>query len=92
MVKLQPKTGRLHQLRIHMNKISHPIIGDPKYGDRLHNRMFQKEFQCENLFLHAKNLSFIHPFTNENISISAPSKKIGTKFSIHLNGMHIFEY
>ncbi len=75
LVKLQPKTGRLHQLRIHMNKISHPLIGDPKYGDRFHNRMFQKEFQCENLFLHANNLSFIHPFTNENISISAPFPK-----------------
>ncbi len=31
LVKLQPKTGRMHQLRVHMNKISHPLIGDSKY-------------------------------------------------------------
>eukprot|EP01090_Pellita_catalonica_P006867 TRINITY_DN1723_c0_g1_i5.p1 TRINITY_DN1723_c0_g1~~TRINITY_DN1723_c0_g1_i5.p1 ORF type:complete len:188 (-),score=12.09 TRINITY_DN1723_c0_g1_i5:24-587(-) len=36
LVKLAPKTGRLHQLRIHMNKISHPIIGDPKYLSLIH--------------------------------------------------------
>ena len=71
LVELQPKTGRLHQLRIHMNKISHPIIGDPKYGDKNHNLMFEKEFRCSNLFLHAKSLEFIHPFTQEQLTINA---------------------
>jgi len=70
LVELTPKTGRLHQLRIHLNKISHPLIGDPKYGDRFHNRMFETEFGCSNLFLHAKQLEFIHPFTNENLMIT----------------------
>lgn len=65
LVKLEPKTGRLHQLRIHMNKISHPLIGDPKYGDRFHNRMFENEFNCSSLFLHAKTLEFEHPYTQE---------------------------
>lgn len=69
LVKLTPKTGRLHQLRIHMNKISHPLIGDPKYGDRFHNRMFEREFQNEAMFLHAKSLSFVHPFTKEAIHL-----------------------
>lgn len=63
LVELSPKTGRMHQLRIHMNKISHPLIGDPKYGDRFHNRMFVTEFDCDTLFLHAKTLRFMHPFT-----------------------------
>jgi tRNA pseudouridine65 synthase len=71
LVKLLPKTGRIHQLRIHMNKISHPIVGDYKYGDRFHNRMFETEFNCYNLFLHAKTLKFQHPFTKEKIMISA---------------------
>ncbi|PHS08567.1 MAG: pseudouridine synthase [Kordia sp.] len=71
LVELTPKTGRLHQLRIHLNKISHPLIGDPKYGDRFHNRMFETEFTCSNLFLHAKQLEFTHPFTNETLLISA---------------------
>jgi len=67
LVKLTPKTGRLHQLRIHLNKISHPLIGDPKYGDRFHNRMFVDKFNHDTLFLHAKTLRFTHPFTKENL-------------------------
>jgi tRNA pseudouridine65 synthase len=71
LVKLTPATGRMHQLRIHMNKISHPIIGDYKYGDRFHNRMFEKEFNCFNLFLHAYSIHFIHPITNEQLYFKA---------------------
>lgn len=70
-VKLIPKTGRIHQLRIHMNKISHPIIGDYKYGDRFHNRMFEKEFNCNKLFLHAYSISFMHPILAKQIYIKA---------------------
>ena len=71
LVELTPKTGRLHQLRIHLNKISHPLIGDPKYGDRFHNRMFETEFGCSNMFLHAKEIALIHPFTKEKLLIIA---------------------
>lgn len=71
LVKLTPSTGRMHQLRIHMNKISHPIVGDYKYGDRFHNRMFENEFDCENLFLHAHSLHFTQPITNESINLYA---------------------
>ena len=71
LVKLTPATGRMHQLRIHMNKISHPIVGDYKYGDRFHNRMFENEFDCNNLFLHAHSLHFKHPITKNNIAIEA---------------------
>jgi tRNA pseudouridine65 synthase len=75
LVELKPKTGRLHQLRIHMNKITHPLIGDPKYGDRFHNRMFSSKFNCNTLLLHAKEVSFIHPFTYQEISINADFPK-----------------
>jgi len=71
LVKLLPTTGRMHQLRIHMNKISHPIVGDYKYGDRFHNRMFENEFDCCNLFLHAYQLNFTHPITEKNIAVKA---------------------
>lgn len=71
LVKLTPATGRMHQLRIHMNKISHPIVGDYKYGDRFHNRMFEEEFSCANLFLHANSLHFKHPLTKKNIAVEA---------------------
>ncbi|PHS51823.1 MAG: pseudouridine synthase [Lutibacter sp.] len=75
LVKLTPTTGRMHQLRIHMNKISHPIVGDYKYGDRFHNRMFEQEFSCANLFLHAYAIAFKHPFTGKSIEILAPFPK-----------------
>lgn len=71
LVELKPSTGRMHQLRIHMNKISHPIVGDYKYGDRFHNRMFENEFNCHNLFLHAVSLKFMHPITKEQLQIYA---------------------
>lgn len=71
LVKLIPETGRMHQLRIHMNKISRPIIGDYKYGDRFHNRMFENEFNCNNIFLHASSIQFTHPILNTTISVNA---------------------
>ncbi len=71
LVKLQPKTGRLHQLRIHMNKISHPLIGDPKYGDRFHNRMFNNNFNTNHLFLHAYAIQFQHPYTCDFLTIES---------------------
>lgn len=69
LIQLNPSTGRMHQLRIHMNKISHPIVGDTKYGDRFHNRLFQRKFEISYLFLHAHQLKFYHPFLNKEICL-----------------------
>ena len=80
LVKLKPITGRMHQLRIHMNKISHPIVGDTKYGDRFHNRMFENEFNCSNLFLHAYSIEFKHPISNVAISLKAKFPEIKKTF------------
>jgi tRNA pseudouridine65 synthase len=71
LIKLEPKTGRMHQLRKHMNKISHPIVGDYKHGDRFHNRNFEQNYNWHNLFLHAQQLSFVHPFTDKQLTIQA---------------------
>lgn len=74
LVEFTPQTGRMHQLRIHANKISHPIIGDHKYGNRHHNHFFAETLNLPNLFLHAKEMEFVHPFTNEvlHIKIAPP--------------------
>lgn len=72
MVELVPKTGRMHQLRIHANKISHPIIGDHRHGHRHHNKMFAEKLQMPYMFLHAQKVEFIHPFLNNQIAIEAP--------------------
>lgn len=60
-VRLQPKTGRSHQLRVHCQAIGHPIVGDPIYGTAGNGR----------LMLHACGLSFRHPITNDRINIES---------------------
>ena len=71
LVELKPKTGRMHQLRIHMNKVSTPLINDAKYGDKNHDLMYAKQFGWKNLFLHAGSLEFIHPFTNKKLILKS---------------------
>jgi tRNA pseudouridine65 synthase len=75
LVELKPKTGRMHQLRVHTNKISHPLIGDIKYGDKNHDVMFDENFGWKNMFLHAGKLEFIHPFSEEKLTLKAPFPK-----------------
>jgi tRNA pseudouridine65 synthase len=72
LVELTPKTGRKHQLRKHLKHLSHPIIGDPKYGKSKHNRFFNTHFDCHRLLLAATQLRFTHPKTEENVIIHAP--------------------
>lgn len=79
LLEMTPITGRTHQLRIHANKIAHPIIGDHKYGNRHHNRMFEEKFKLPNLFLHSKSTEFIHPFTNEKIELHAQLPEFWSK-------------
>jgi tRNA pseudouridine65 synthase len=69
LMELKPKTGRKHQLRRHLKHISHPIIGDVKYGKGSHNRLFQEKFDSNRLLLAATELSFTHPVTNKKITL-----------------------
>lgn len=71
LVELTPITGRMHQLRIHMNKLSTPLLNDTKYGDKNHNTMYEKKFGWKNLFLHAGCLVFTHPFTNQKLILKS---------------------
>ncbi|MFT5824268.1 MAG: tRNA pseudouridine65 synthase [Crocinitomix sp.] len=72
LLEFHPETGRMHQLRKHANKISHPIIGDHKYGNRHHNKMFAEELNFPNMFLHASEIVLEHPETNESLIVKAP--------------------
>jgi tRNA pseudouridine65 synthase len=71
LVELQPKTGRKHQLRKHLKHLSHPIIGDPKYGKSKHNYFFKEHFFCQRLLLAATALDFTHPISRQQIHIQA---------------------
>ena len=57
-VRLFPKTGRYHQLRMHMAHIFHPIIGDRPHGCNKQNKMWKERFSMNTMMLHAHGLSF----------------------------------
>lgn len=71
LVRLSPKTGRRHQLRYHMKHISHPIIGDAKYGKSIHNNYFKQALSCPRLMLSAFQLAFTHPYTDVETKLTA---------------------
>ncbi len=65
------KTGRTHQIRVHLAHAGHVIAGDDKYGDFEWNRMLAKSGH-KRMFLHAWKLSFAHPATQEQMSLLSP--------------------
>jgi tRNA pseudouridine65 synthase len=69
LVKLEPRTGRRHQIRRHMAHLRHPIIGDINYGDTKQNPFFREYFGFRRLMLIAKKLVFVHPITNVKVAI-----------------------
>jgi 23S rRNA pseudouridine1911/1915/1917 synthase len=69
LLKLSPKTGRTHQLRVHMAAIGHPIVGDAMYG----GKVFEKDgFRFERQALHAYEITFVHPGTLKPMTLQAP--------------------
>ncbi len=71
LVKASPKTGRTHQIRVHAAWLGHPIVGDGRYGREEDNQVFKRK-GYKRLFLHAHELQFIHPVTENKIHITAP--------------------
>ncbi|PRY15622.1 tRNA pseudouridine synthase C [Pontibacter ummariensis] len=71
LVKVEPETGRMHQIRKHFAHIRHYIVGDKRHGDWRHNKMFLEELHSPYLLLHAAELAFAHPFTGKTVRIKA---------------------
>jgi len=73
LLALEPITGRRHQLRIHCERMAHPIIGDTTHGDGEHNEIFRQHLDCHRLLLHAQRLCLDHPMDPEHrLEISCP--------------------
>lgn len=68
LLRVNIETGRKNQIRVHMQDIGHPIVGDDKYG--------HTKNPLKRLGLHASKLEFVHPITKEIIEISAPVPNI----------------
>lgn len=70
LVACWPKTGRTHQIRVHMAHLQHPLVGDLTYVGK--KRKSLDPVWCPRQFLHAESLEFTHPRTGERMTISAP--------------------
>ena len=70
LLEVTIKTGRTHQIRVHLASQGHPIAGDDKYGDFEWNKALQKQ-GLKRMFLHAWRLQFNHPASNERVALQA---------------------
>ena len=64
-------TGRTHQIRVHLQHLKHPVLGDDKYGDFELNKKLRRE-GLKRMFLHARALSFVHPVTGDKVTFESP--------------------
>lgn len=75
LVQASPVTGRTHQIRVHCQYEGHPIAWDDRYGDPRFDA-YTKKTGLGRLFLHAANIKFTHPNTDEMMDISAPMEPV----------------
>jgi len=67
LLEVRPKTGRTHQIRVHLAHIGHPVVGDSEYG-----RPAPKNWGVSRQLLHAYKLGFIHPVKKDWVKFTAP--------------------
>jgi 23S rRNA pseudouridine955/2504/2580 synthase len=84
LLEAQLKTGRTHQIRVHLSHLGFPIAGDDKYGDFARNKDLMKR-GLKRMFLHAHSITFNHPLTGEALSIHAPLPPELTSFMAKLD-------
>lgn len=72
LVLALPQTGRLHQVRRHLRHITHPLVGDVRYGVGAINRHYRATYGLHRLGLHAFRVAFAHPVTGARLSVEAP--------------------
>ena len=72
-VEAQLHTGRTHQIRVHFQFLGHPLVGDVTYGARQNKKLVELTgYEPPRVMLHARELSFIHPRTEREMSFEAP--------------------
>lgn len=83
-LEVRLETGRFHQIRRHMNRISHPVIGDAEHGDLRHNQFFRDRLMIPGLCLHCLEMSFEYKGNLTSFKADPPAKwnKIKTFFNL----------
>jgi 23S rRNA pseudouridine955/2504/2580 synthase len=75
LLEAELKTGRTHQIRVHLASSGFPIVGDDKYGDFALNKSLQKgegkRIALKRMFLHAHRITFLHPDSGKSITLDA---------------------
>ncbi len=84
LLEAQLKTGRTHQIRVHLSHLGFPIAGDDKYGDFARNKELMKQ-GLKRMFLHAHSIAFSHPLTGEGMRFVAPLPKELQRFIAKLD-------
>ncbi len=90
LLEAELKTGRTHQIRVHLSSSGFPIVGDDKYGDFPLNKALQKadgsRIAFKRMFLHAWRISFIHPDSGQTVTLKAGLPQECTRFLRSLEG------
>lgn len=87
LLEAELKTGRTHQIRVHLAHLGFPIVGDDKYGDFSLNKQLAKKNQqavLSRMFLHAFKIVITHPMSGERLSLEAP---LSDDLQAFLNGL-----
>jgi 23S rRNA pseudouridine955/2504/2580 synthase len=88
LLEAELKTGRTHQIRVHLSSSGFPIAGDDKYGDFALNKRLQKGDETRGalrrMFLHAHQITFTHPDTGKPMTLNAPLPAECERFLVSL--------
>ncbi|MDR2195031.1 MAG: RluA family pseudouridine synthase [Gallionellaceae bacterium] len=84
LLEAQLKTGRTHQIRVHLAHLGYPIAGDEKYGDFARNKELAKQ-GLKRMFLHAYAIGFSHPLTGEALRVTAELPRDLERFLVRLS-------
>ncbi|MFO0495340.1 MAG: pseudouridine synthase [Flavobacteriia bacterium] len=87
-VEVNPETGRMHQIRKHFAHIFHPIIGDRPHGCNKQNKLFLEKWKMNTMLLHASELSFVHPVSQELMTIGASIQSDFERVIVILNNLN----
>jgi len=88
LLEVELKTGRTHQIRVHLSHLGFPIVGDDKYGNFPLNRMLVGD-GLRRMFLHAAKLAFIHPVKGGELVFDAPLPVELQGFVARLDGLGV---
>lgn len=75
LVKIKLHTGRMHQIRIHMSDVGHPVVGDIVYGNQAVNKILYKSLNINRQLLHCWEYSFHDPYQKKRVHFTAPLPK-----------------